>query len=72
MEKELIDYMIDHQIENNETDLKLLNIQLEFYSKLLENAKTKEEKKEYQYKIDNIIQSIDNELNDLNKLYNLY
>lgn len=47
MEKELIDFMIDHQIENNEIDLKLLNIQLESYNKLLENAKSKQEKEKY-------------------------
>lgn len=68
MEKDLINFMVDHQIENNVNDLELLNIQFEFYNKLLENAKTKEEKEKYQKKIQDIIQNIDFKFNDIKNL----
>ena len=68
MEKELVNYMVEHQIENNMTDLKLLNIQLEFYNKLLANAITKKEKEKYQSKINHINQSINIKINDIEKL----
>lgn len=65
MEKELINYMVEHQIENNMADLKLLNIQLEFYNKLLGNAITKKEKEKYQQKIDDINNNINIKITDL-------
>lgn len=71
MNKELIDYIVNHQIENNEKDLELLNMQLEFYNKLLKNVNTKEEKEKYQKKIKDIIRKIDNKIIDMSKLYNL-
>ncbi|MBQ9024170.1 MAG: hypothetical protein IJ105_02995 [Bacilli bacterium] len=71
MNKELIDYIVNHQIENNEKDLELLNMQLEFYNKLLKNVNTKEEKEKYQKKIKDIIRRIDNKIIDISKLYNL-
>ena len=64
MEKELIDFMVEHQIQNNEMDLELLNIQLDFYSKLLENAITKQEKEKYHSKLNEINKQIDKKIND--------
>ena len=71
MNKELIDYIVNHQIENNEKDLELLNMQLEFYNKLLKNAITKKEKEKYKSKIDSINQNIDIKVEDYCDIINI-
>ena len=71
MVDKIIDLNVSNQIENSKTNLKLLNIQLEFYNKLLDNAKTKEEKKKYQNKINDILLIIEEKLDLLDSISNI-
>ena len=68
LENEILQMMVYHQIESNETDLKLLNLQLKFYEKILETTISKKERQKYQKKIDKIVDSINIKISDIEKL----
>lgn len=65
----IIELNIEQQIDRNNTDLELLNMQLEFYEKLLKSSTTKREKNRYQNKINDLYKKIATKINDNIELF---